>query len=104
MVCTLGRRNSYQHSGCALADNPGLTLTQKLLAVTIDAAYELPQNDVAGSLDPTQFTDLILLDRDPSIIAPEEIARIKVLEAVDGVLGHRILKGCRSRGQVIRDM
>jgi hypothetical protein len=51
----------------------------------------LHQNDVAGSLDLTIFADLIVLERNPLIIAPEEIARSIVLETVDGV---RLTESC----------
>lgn len=64
--------------------DPGLTIGQALRAATIDAAYELHQDDVTGSLEPGKFADLIVLDRNPLKIAPEEVSGTKVLLTVVG--------------------
>jgi len=67
-----------------LGEDPGLTPDQVLRAITIDAAYELHQERETGSLEVGKFADLIVLDRNPLKIAPEEIANVKVLETVVG--------------------
>ena len=53
-----------------------------LRAATIDAAYELHEDDVCGSLEIGKFADLIVLDRNPLDIAREDIANVRVLETV----------------------
>ena len=67
-----------------LGDDPGLSREAVLRAITIDAAYELHQDGVTGSLEVGKFADLIVLDRNPLQIPAEDIANIKVLETVVG--------------------
>ncbi len=67
-----------------LGDDPGLSPTAVLRAATVDAAYELHQDKETGSLEVGKFADLIVLDRNPLTIAPEDIANVKVLETVVG--------------------
>jgi predicted amidohydrolase YtcJ len=67
-----------------LGDDPGLSRDAVLRAITIDAAYELHQDEAIGSLEVGKFADLIVLDRNPLQIPAEDIANIKVLETVIG--------------------
>jgi predicted amidohydrolase YtcJ len=67
-----------------LGDDPGLSPEAVLRAATINAAYELHQDDVTGSLHAGKFADLIVLDRNPLAVPPEEIAGARVLETVVG--------------------
>jgi predicted amidohydrolase YtcJ len=67
-----------------LGDDPGLSREAVLRAITINAAYELHQDDTTGSLEPGKFADLIVLDRNPLKIPAEDIAKVKVLETVVG--------------------
>lgn len=67
-----------------LGEDPGLSREAVLRAATIDAAYELHEDDVTGSLQTGKFADFIVLDRDPLEIHAEDIANIKVLETVVG--------------------
>jgi predicted amidohydrolase YtcJ len=67
-----------------LGDDPGLSPEATLRAITINAAYELHQDDVTGSLEVGKFADLIVLDRNPLKIPAEDIANVKVLETVVG--------------------
>ncbi|MGO4335424.1 amidohydrolase [Labrys sp. KB_33_2] len=76
-------RSDPSNPGRLNAD-PGLTIGQALRAATIDAAYELHQDEVTGSLEPGKFADLIVLDRNPLKIAPEEVSKTKVLLTVVG--------------------
>jgi predicted amidohydrolase YtcJ len=76
-----------------LGTDPGLTPEAVLRAATINAAYELHADTVTGSLELGKLADLIVLDRNPLKIAPEDIANVKVLETVVGgksvyVMGH----------------
>lgn len=67
-----------------LGDDPGLPRETVLRAATINAAYELHQDDLTGSLEAGKLADLIVLDRNPLTVPAEEIARTKVLETVVG--------------------
>lgn len=67
-----------------LGDDPGLTPVQALRTATINAAYELRQDDVTGSLEAGKFADLIVLDRNVLEIPPEDIANVEVLLTVIG--------------------
>jgi predicted amidohydrolase YtcJ len=67
-----------------LGDDPGLSREAVLRAITIDAAYELHQDEATGSFEVGKFADLIVLDRNPLQIPAEDIANIQVLETVVG--------------------
>jgi len=67
-----------------LGEDPGLSRETVLRAATIDAAYELHEDQVTGSLEVGKFADLIVLDRDPLRIPAGEIANVKVLETMVG--------------------
>lgn len=67
-----------------LGEDPGLSREAVLRAATIDAAYELHEDDVTGSVQVGKFADLIVLDRDPLKIPAEDIANVQVLETVVG--------------------
>ena len=67
-----------------LGEDPGLSREVVLEAATINAAYELHEDDVTGSLEVGKFADVIVLDRNPLKIPSEDIAHVKVLETVVG--------------------
>ena len=67
-----------------LGDDPGLSRETVLRAATINAAYELHQDDSTGSLEAGKLADLIVLDRNPLTVPAEDIANVKVLETVVG--------------------
>jgi predicted amidohydrolase YtcJ len=67
-----------------LGEDPGLSPEAVLRAATVDAAYELHQDDVTGSLETGKFADLIVLDRNPLSVPSEAIAATRVLETVVG--------------------
>jgi predicted amidohydrolase YtcJ len=65
-----------------LDEDPGLPRDAVLRAATINAAYELHEDDVTGSVEVGKLADLIVLDRDPLKIPAEDIANVKVVETV----------------------
>jgi predicted amidohydrolase YtcJ len=67
-----------------LGADPGLSPLAVLRAATINAAYELHEDEVTGSLEVGKAADLIVLDRNPLAVPAEEIARTHVLETVVG--------------------
>jgi predicted amidohydrolase YtcJ len=67
-----------------LGDDPGLSREAVLRAATIDASYELHQEDVTGSIEVGKFADFIVLDRNPLTVPAEDIANVRVLETLVG--------------------
>lgn len=67
-----------------LGEDPGLTPEAVLRAATIDAAYELHEDDVTGSLEAGKLADFLVLDRNPLTVPPEQIADVRVLKTVVG--------------------
>ena len=67
-----------------LGDDPGLSREAVLRAATINAAYELHQDDSTGSLEAGKLADLIVLDRNPLSVPAEDIAKTNVIETVVG--------------------
>jgi predicted amidohydrolase YtcJ len=74
-----------------LGDDPGLTVAAAIRAITANAAYELHEDGVTGSLETGKFADFIVIDRDPWTIPGEEIAAVKVLRTVVG--GRTVYQG-----------
>ena len=67
-----------------LGEDPGLSREAVLRTATINAAYELHEDEVLGSVEVGKFADVIVLDRNPLKIASEDIANVKVVETVVG--------------------
>ena len=55
---------------------------EALKAVTINAAYHLNQENSIGSIEVGKMADFVLLDKDPLLVAPEELNTIQVLGTV----------------------
>ena len=60
--------------------NERLTLAQALHAYTRGAAYAGFAEDRIGGLDPGKWADFVIVDRDPTQINAQELARTQVLE------------------------
>jgi predicted amidohydrolase YtcJ len=67
-----------------LGTAPGLSREAVLRAATINAAFELHEDDVTGSLTVGKLADFIVLDRNPLTVPAEEIATTRVLQTVIG--------------------
>jgi len=61
-----------------------ITVEEALAAYTRDAAYASFEEDVKGTLEPGKLADLVVLDRDITAIAPEEIAAARVRITIVG--------------------
>jgi predicted amidohydrolase YtcJ len=74
-------------SGEVLGPEQRVSLESALRAVTIEAARHALVDDRAGSLEPGKQADLVVLDRDPRMVAPEDLHELEVVETWVG--GHR---------------
>jgi predicted amidohydrolase YtcJ len=67
-----------------LGEDPGLSREAVLRAATIDAAYELHEEQATGSLAVGKCADLIVLDRNPLSVPAEDIANVQVMQTLVG--------------------
>jgi len=67
-----------------LGEDPGLSREAVLRAATIDAAYELHEDQATGSLAVGKCADLIVLDRNPLTVPAEDIANVRVMQTLVG--------------------
>ena len=65
-------------------DEKGLQPAEVLRAITLNSSYELHQDKDTGSLEPGKLADLIVLDRNPLQVPPEDIAKVTVLVTMVG--------------------
>jgi predicted amidohydrolase YtcJ len=68
----------------------GITMEESLLAHTANSAFQLHREGSSGTLREGMRADLIVLDRDPTEVPPEEVHETQVLlTAVGGEVVHR---------------
>ncbi len=75
--------NRITHGEQVLGPEQCITPLQALKAHTIDAAWQVFQEDRLGSLEPGKFADLVVLDRNP-LDDPKGIKDIQVMETIVG--------------------
>jgi predicted amidohydrolase YtcJ len=63
-----------------LGPDERLSPWEGLKALTIDAAYQFHEEAEKGSLEVGKLADLVVLDRNPLEVKPEDIRDIKVME------------------------
>jgi predicted amidohydrolase YtcJ len=68
-----------------------LTFAQALNAYTRGAAYAGFAEDRIGALEPGKWADFIIVDRDPTQVNPQELARTQVLET--WIAGKKVFSG-----------
>ena len=73
-------------SGRCLGPEERVDVQTALEAVTVNAAYQYFEERDKGTLAPGKRADLVMLDRDPLAVPPEELRDIQVLETwKDGI-------------------
>jgi predicted amidohydrolase YtcJ len=76
MATAMTRRT---RSGRILDQAAGIGIADALRAHTISAAKQLFAEDIVGSIAVGKYADLIVIDRDPFAVTPEELAETRVL-------------------------
>jgi len=66
-------------SGDVLSENEGISPMEALRAYTIDGAYAAWEEDQKGSIESGKLADLVIVDKDPLNIPPDELKTIKAL-------------------------
>ncbi|WP_073331299.1 amidohydrolase [Chryseobacterium carnipullorum] len=74
--------NRKTRSGRILGPDERITPLQALKAITINAAYQLQEEETKGSIKSGKLADLVILDQNSLTINPEQIRSIKVLETI----------------------
>lgn len=69
-------------SGIVIGENEKLTAYEALKAITIWSAYQHFEEDTKGSLEKDKLADLVILDKNPLKVAPNDIKDIVVLETI----------------------
>ncbi len=89
------RSNPDRESGAFIADQ-GVSLDTMLDSYTINAAYQMGQENILGSLERGKLADLIVLDQDLYQISPEKTSDTKVLlTIVGGDIVHKTEEGAQ---------
>ena len=61
-----------------------ITVEQGLRLLTIGPAYAVSQDDVLGTLKQGKYADIVILDRNPLLVDPDEILELSVLMTMVG--------------------
>jgi predicted amidohydrolase YtcJ len=84
MIETAMTRRS--RTGQVLGASERVSAEDALRALTIEAAWQIREDDSKGSLLPGKRADLVILDGDPTAVPPEELGAIQVVATFkDGV-------------------
>ena len=76
--------NRLTSSGKVLGPDQRISVMEALRGVTINGAFMQRLEDKIGSLEKGKQADLVILDKDPTAVAPEAIKDIKVEETIVG--------------------
>jgi predicted amidohydrolase YtcJ len=74
--------NRTSRSGAIIGEGERLTPYEALQAITIWSAYQHFEEDRKGTLTPGKLADLVILEKNPLKVAPDEIKDIQVRETI----------------------
>jgi hypothetical protein len=74
--------NRVSRSGAVIGLEQRVTPMEGLKAMTIWPADQHREGDLKGSLEPGKLADLVILDKNPTKVAPMAIKDIKVVETI----------------------
>ena len=61
-----------------------LTVPEAMDAFTVGSAYAAGEEDVKGTLAPGKLADVVVVDKDPFAVLPEQLKDVKVLQTIVG--------------------
>ena len=67
-------------SGAIIGEAERVDIGTALRSMTIDAAWQIFEEDTKGSIAPGKLADLVILDRNPLEVDPEELLKLEVIE------------------------
>ena len=83
MLCSVACAvNRLTKNGVLLGGDERIPVYEALKAVTINAAWQYFDENVRGSIRPGKRSDFVILDKNPLLTPPEEIADIKVIKTL----------------------
>lgn len=74
--------NRITRSSVIIGENQRATVMEALKGLTINAAYQLFEEDLKGSITPGKLADFTVLDKNPLNVDVESLKDIKVLETI----------------------
>lgn len=74
--------NRTTKNGVVLGPQQSISVEEALKAITINSAYQYFAENEIGSIRAGKKADLVILDRNPLEVQPEEISSIRVLETI----------------------
>ena len=84
------RKDPSIPKGRALLPQEAISVTETISALTIGGAQLMHQESVRGSIEPGKLADLVLLDRDPFQLNPQELSEVIIeLTVFDGRVVYR---------------
>ena len=84
MIRLDGAVNRRTDQGIVLGSNQKIGVEDAIKAYTVGGAYTSHEENIKGKIVPGQFADLIVLDKNPTIIDPTEIYSVQVLTTIVG--------------------
>ncbi len=67
-------------SGVVLGEAERVDIATAIRSMTIDAAWQIFEEDTKGSIAPGKLADLVILDRNPLEVGTEELLDLQVVE------------------------
>tara|TARA_B100000446_G_scaffold61867_1_gene58313 strand:- start:4909 stop:6543 length:1635 start_codon:yes stop_codon:yes gene_type:complete len=67
-------------SGLLVGENEAVPVWEALKAVTINAAWQLHMDENIGSIEEGKYADLVILDKNPLKVAPNELRDIEIVK------------------------
>ncbi|WP_245910681.1 amidohydrolase [Pelagimonas varians] len=78
-------RRTWKEPDYVLAPQETISVEAAIRAVTSEAAWQLFSDHEIGSLEPGKLADMVILDKDPREVAPDQIKNVRVVETwMDG--------------------